>query len=60
MWVDADLRIRFRPDFGDLSRKLLGDATWMLQFEGQPLRFPGKTTYRPDADLLRLHAMVES
>ena len=56
MWIDADLKVRFRQELSNEKVKLLGEAGWIVQFEGTPLRFPGKTTYRPDGNLLRRHA----
>jgi hypothetical protein len=55
MWVDADLKVRFRDELSDEKVKFLGDASWIVQFEGRSLRFSEQTTYRPDGDLLRLH-----
>lgn len=59
MWIDPDLKVRFRRELSDEKVKVLGDATWIVQFEGRPLRFPGRTTYRPDRDLLRTHATAK-
>lgn len=54
MWVDEDMRVRF---VGGLHESAKSDNTsldWLLRFEGEPLKLPGK--FSPDAELLFKHA----
>ena len=54
MWVAPDFTIRFAPSLHESVVSNETSLTWLLSFEGSPLRLPKR--FVPDVDLLRQHS----
>jgi putative restriction endonuclease len=54
MWVDDDFTVRFAAKIRDSLRPSDPSLSWLLAFDGQPLKLPRK--FSPDPQFLRRHA----
>jgi putative restriction endonuclease len=57
MWIDPEFRIRFSPQLSAAGKKE-PSLSWLLSFEGKPLRLP--KNFAPDPVLLLRHARAMS
>lgn len=52
MYLDSDLRVRFRPEF--LNKRTRPGMEWLLNCEGRQICMPQK--FKPDLALIEIHA----